>query len=124
MEASKLLTTLRESPEVKPICDRSLEWRGVVTMEFLLGSRSDVLYLDFLIARMPGHGAGSAAMRWLTHHADVAGVTLWLEVKPLSGGSESRLVRFYERFGFEVRTYGSRYQDGGFLDLVRRPRHK
>jgi len=51
-------------------------------------------------AEQRGHGMGSAFMRDLTQAADADRATLALSPSSDFGGSKTRLVEFYRRFGF------------------------
>lgn len=112
------------------------DWHNIVSVDFLKGTKADVLYLDYLVCSEPRHGWGKLVMDELCVLADRHQITMWLEVKPIPSHpwlaaplNEEQLIAWYERFGFvrEVFTNSlgiTRRDLGGFVDMIRLPLKK
>ncbi len=78
------------------------EWDAAGIDHFMHESRGGVVTVSKIVVpkEARGTGAGSQAMRSLVEYADKHGKTLALTPDSAFGGSKSRLVEFYKRFGF------------------------
>ena len=87
---------------------------------FLRLKRNDVIYLEQIIASVPGQGFGTRAMALICEAADLCCVNLWLEAKPLNQShTEEWLVEWYKQFGFKVMPIPQKIELGGLTDMYR-----
>ena len=89
---------------------------------FLRTKNSATIYLESIVSLNVKCGNGSIAMNKICELADSAGVTIWLETKPLCGTiTEDDLIKWYEKFDFQKLNWQEKQARGGFQDMVREP---
>ncbi|HEY5994087.1 MAG TPA: GNAT family N-acetyltransferase [Gallionellaceae bacterium] len=82
-----------------------LEGKEYASVKFSEGAHSFSVDIVFVPSRFRGQGIGEALVTRVLAIADAAGKEVLVTVRPLGQSSEeivSRLIRFYEQFGFEL----------------------
>ncbi len=82
-----------------------LEGKEYASVKFSEGITSFAIDIVFVPSRFRGQGIGEELVKRVLALADAGGKEVLVTVRPLGQSSEeivSRLIRFYQKFGFEL----------------------
>jgi len=97
-----------------------LEGRETARLKFSEGVSSFSIDIVFVPSRFRGQGIGKVLVERVLAIADASGKEVLITVRPLGQSSEdiiSRLIRFYQQFGFDLTD-----RDPGLAHMLRRAR--
>lgn len=97
-----------EAPSLRDLTkalEARLEAQYDVRLDISYSSHTNGITLSRIVANQRSNGTGTAVMKELCAFADQHRVLIGLSPSSDFGGTKSRLVRFYQRFGFVQRKY-------------------